>query len=73
VDLDERWWIDLLLDEQAPEVRTVAMGTRVFIDGFETTGGRMIARKTSIQGADLADWPADTPLVLHPAVDACRS
>ena len=73
MDLDERWWIDLLLDEQAPEVRTVAMGARVFVDGFETPGGRMIARKTSIQGADLADWPADTPLVLQPAAGALRS
>lgn len=73
MDMDERWWIDLLLDEKTPEVRSVAMGARVFIDGFETTGGRMIARKTSIQGADLADWPADTPLILQPATDARRS
>lgn len=50
-----------------------AMGARVFIDGFETAGGRMIARKTSIQGTDLADWPADTPLALRPAPDARRS
>jgi hypothetical protein len=33
----------------------------------------MIARKTSIQGADVADWPADIPPVLHPATDARRS
>ena len=70
MDLDERWWLDLLLDEKTPEVRSVAIGAAVFVDGFETTGGRMIARKTSIQGADLPDWPVDTPLILRPAADA---
>lgn len=70
VDLDERWWIDLLLDEKTPKVRSVAMGARAFVDGFETAGGRMIVRETSIQGADLGDWPADTPVVLYPAAGA---
>ncbi len=32
MDLDERWWLDLLLDEKAREVRSVAMGARVFVD-----------------------------------------
>ena len=72
MDVDERWWIDLLLDEKTPEVRSVAMGARVYVDGFETASGRVVARKTSIQGTDLADWPADTPLVLRPAPEAFR-
>lgn len=73
MDVDERWWIDLLLDEKTPEVRSVAVGARVFVDGFETAGGRVVVRKTSIQGTDLADWPADTPLVLRPIPEAFRS
>lgn len=73
MDVDERWWIDLLLDEKTPEVRSVAMGARAFVDGFESAGGRVVARKTSIEDTELADWPADTPLVLRPTPAALRS
>ena len=72
MDLDERWWIDLLLAEP-PRVRFVMTAPRVFVDGLETPGGRIVGRMTSIQGADLAAWPAHTPLVPQPAAGARRS
>ncbi|HLC40505.1 MAG TPA: hypothetical protein VJO34_02615 [Methylomirabilota bacterium] len=67
VDLDDRWWVDLIIQEQAPEVSYVRIGSQVVCDGFKPTEGRVVVRKASVQPADLSEWSTDTPVVLDAA------
>ena len=73
MDLDEQWWLDLRLQETPPPVSSVAVGARVFVDGFGPDGGRVVARRTSIRSTDLPDWPADAPVALRPAPEGQAS
>jgi hypothetical protein len=43
VDVDDRWWVDLILQGEPPEVRQVAVGSRMFLGGFEAGRGRVLA------------------------------
>ena len=67
VDVDDRWWVDLILQDEPPEVRQVAVGSRVFLGGFEAGRGRVLARRVSVDGGDLSDWPTDSAVALVPA------
>ena len=67
MDMDERWWIDVILREEQPEVGYLSVGSELFCDGFKTTDGLVLARKVSVQPIDLADWPTDSPVALRPS------
>lgn len=67
MDLDERWWIDVVLEEEAPEVSSVVVGSRVFCDGFSRGRGATLVRRASVQPADLPDWPTDSAVLLRPS------
>ena len=68
VDIDDRWWLDLVYQERAPDVARTPVGSRVFTDGFRTGPGRLVAKKLSVAEASPADWPTDTPFALGPDV-----
>ena len=63
-DIDEKWWLDVVLQEASPEVRRDKVGGRVVTDGFTGVTGAVLARKVSVPPASLEDWPSDTPVVL---------
>jgi hypothetical protein len=65
-DVDDRWWVDLVCQETAPEVRYLLIGARAVADGFHVLDGRLLVRKASIRPDDLADWPTDHPTFLAP-------
>jgi len=67
VDVDDRWWVDLILQSEPPDIRQVAVGSRVFLGGFEAGRGWVLARRVSVDGEDLSDWPADSPVALGPS------
>ena len=64
VDIDDRWWLDLVSQERPPDVARRPIGSRVFTDGFRTGPGRVVVRKLSVAEGALADWPTDTPIAL---------
>ena len=66
MDMDERWWIDLILQDHRPEIENVIVGSEIFCDGFKTTNARILARKASVEATDLAEWPTDSAVVLRP-------
>ena len=66
VDVDDRWWVDLILQDEPPEVRQVAVGSRVFLGDFEAGRGLVLARRVSVDGGDLSDWPTDSSVSLVP-------
>jgi hypothetical protein len=70
MDMDERWWVDLVLQDEAPAVMRVPVGARLFTDGLSAAAGRPLLRRASISAGDLPDWPADAPVALAPAVEA---
>jgi hypothetical protein len=65
-DADDRWWVDLVCQDRAPEVRYLLIGARAVADGFHTFDGRLLVRKASVWSEDLADWPTDRPTLLAP-------
>ena len=67
MDVDERWWVDLVIQERAPDVASIVIGGREYCDGFKVLDGRVVVRRASIQPADLPDWPADSPVMVGPA------
>jgi hypothetical protein len=67
MDVDERWWVDLVIQAEPPEVATRVIGTGSFCEGFMAPDGRLLVRRASIDPADLSDWPTDSPVVLRPA------
>ena len=58
--------MDLVCQEEAPEVRYLLVGAREIADGFHVLDGRILVRKASIRPEDLADWPSDRPTLLGP-------
>lgn len=65
-DVDDKWWVDLVLQDKAPKVRRETVGGQALTDGFDTVDGQFLARKASIPPTALSDWPADTPVELAP-------
>jgi hypothetical protein len=66
MDVDERWWVDLALAEQAPPVRYVTVGSRGYCDGFDLADGALLVRRASLEAAGAGEWPADEPVRLGP-------
>ncbi|SRR6266508_3696812 len=66
VDIDDRWWLDLVYQERPPDVARTPIGSRVFTDGFRAGPGRVVAKKLSVAEGALADWPTDMPIALVP-------
>ncbi len=73
VDVDDRWWVDLVCQEPAPEVDRLMSGSRVFADGFRINDGRVLVKKASVAASDLPDWPSDTPVILRPDPGSARA
>ena len=65
MDVDDRWWVDLIIQDQPPEVSYVSIGSQIACDGFNLKDGRVLVRRASVQPTDLSDWPTDTPIALH--------
>jgi hypothetical protein len=65
-DIDDRWWVDLVCQKDAPEVRVQLIGARAVGDGFEVGDGHLLVRRASIGPEDLPDWPSDRPVLLAP-------
>jgi hypothetical protein len=63
-DIDDRWWVDVVLQDSPPGVRWEKIGGRVVTDGFDNVTGPVLVRKGSIPPMALADWPSDTPVIL---------
>jgi hypothetical protein len=63
-DIDDKWWVDVVLQEAPPAVRSVKVGGSVVTDGFDNVTGPVLVRKGSVPPTALADWPSDTPVVL---------
>ncbi len=63
-DADEKWWVDVVLQEAPPAVSREQVGGRVVTAGFKSVTGPVLARKASIPPAALEDWPSDTPVIL---------
>lgn len=63
-DADDKWWMDLVLQEAPPAVRLDQIGGCVVAAGFDSVTGRVLVRKASIPPEALNDWPSDTPVIL---------
>jgi hypothetical protein len=63
-DADDKWWVDLVLQDAPPSVRRDQVGGRVMTDGFDGVTGPVLAHKASIPPEALNDWPSDTPVIL---------
>jgi hypothetical protein len=63
-DIDDKWWVGVVLQEAPPAVSRQEVGGRVVTVGFESATGPVLARKASIPPAALGDWPSDTPVIL---------
>jgi len=63
-DLDDKWWVDVVLQEAPPAVSREKVGGRLVTDGFQGVTGPVLARKASIPPTALDDWPSDTPVIL---------
>jgi hypothetical protein len=63
-DADDKWWVDMVLQETPPAVRLEQVGGRVVADGFDGVIGPVLVHKASIPPEALNDWPSDTPVIL---------
>lgn len=63
-DADDKWWVDLVLQDAPPAVRLDQVGGRVVADGFDGVTGPVLVHKASIPSEALNDWPSDTPVIL---------
>jgi hypothetical protein len=63
-DADEKWWVDVVLQEAPPAVSRQQVGGRVVTAGFDGVTGPVLARKASITSAAHEVWPSDTPVIL---------
>jgi len=63
-DADEKWWVDVVLQEAPPLVHRDRVGGRVVTDGFDGVIGPVLVHKASIPPEALDDWPSDTPVIL---------
>ena len=63
-DIDEKWWVDVVLQDAPPAIRREKVGEQVVTDGFEGVTGPVLARKASIPPTALSDWPSETAVIL---------
>jgi hypothetical protein len=63
-DIDEKWWVDVVLQDAPPAIRRAKVGEQVVTDGFEGVTGPVLARKASIPPTALSDWPSETVVIL---------
>jgi hypothetical protein len=63
-DVDDTWWVDVVLQEAPPGVCREKVGGRLVTGGFEDVTGSVLARRASIPPTALSDWPSDTPVIL---------
>ncbi len=63
-DIDEKWWVDVVLQEDPPAIRREKIGEQIVTDGFEGVTGPVLARKASIPPTALSDWPSETAVIL---------
>src|SRR5436309_15114285 len=63
-DIDEKWWVDVVLQEDPPAIRREKIGAQVVTDGFDGVSGPVLARKASIPPTALSDWPSETAVIL---------
>jgi len=63
-DADDKWWVDLVLQDTPPSVRLDQVGGRVVTDGFDGVTGPVLVHKASIPPEALNGWPSDTPVIL---------
>jgi len=63
-DEHEKWWVDLVVQENPPAVARGKAGDRVVTEGFADVTGPVLARRVSIPPKALEDWPIDTPVIL---------
>src|SRR5262249_41428296 len=63
-DVDDKWWVDVVLQEAPPAVSREQVGGRVVTVRFESVTGPVLARKASIPPAAPRHWPSDTPVIL---------
>jgi len=63
-DADDKWWVDLVLQDAPPSVHLDQVGGRVVADGLDGVTGPVLLHKASIPPEALNDWPSDTPVIL---------
>lgn len=63
-DADDKWWVDLVLQDAPPSVRLDQVGGRIVTEGFGGVTGAVLVHKASIPPEALNDWPSDTPVIL---------
>ncbi len=63
-DADDKWWVDVVLQDAPPSVRVDQVGGRIVTDGFDGVTGPVLVHKASIPPEALNDWPSDTPVIL---------
>jgi hypothetical protein len=63
-DADDKWWVELLLQDAPPSVRVDQVDGRVVTDGFDGVTGPVLVHKASIPPEALNYWPSDTPVIL---------
>lgn len=66
-DEDEKWWVDIVCQDQPPTVVCRKVGGRVVVKGFGDVVGPVLTWKASIPADALEDWPTDTPVALTEA------
>ncbi|MDP2700716.1 MAG: hypothetical protein Q8P98_01465 [Candidatus Rokubacteria bacterium] len=64
LDADDKWWVDMVLQDAPPAVRLDRVGGRVVADGFDGVTGPVLVHKASIPQEALNDRPSDTPAIL---------
>jgi hypothetical protein len=63
-DTDDKWWVDMVVQDTPPAVRLDQVGSRIVADGFDGVPGQVLVHKASIRPDALNDWPSDTPVIL---------
>ena len=74
MDVDDRWWVDLIIQDQPPEVSYVSIGSQIACDGLTSRmveswfGGRASNQPISAIGPQIPRslymwWPNNAPLI----------
>lgn len=63
-DEDEKWWVDVIVQDAPPTVAREKTDGRVVTVGFSEVTGVVVARRVSIPADALEDWPTDTAVIL---------
>jgi len=57
-DIDEKWWVDVVLQDAPPAIRREKIGEQVVTDGFESVTGPVLVRKGEHTAHRLTTGPA---------------